>query len=355
MSPVELSKDYVDTIGNLLKSTREKRAENLPEIAFRIALSPTQLRAIEAGDLRPFYSARYFLQAANRYAEFLGITLPSHSAAPLTPEAAPTATTEEFASTGTTSEHQDFNEASLDHSEPVVAPINITAAPQDAPTQPPEPKPKTRAVEPQDPDSDSGILGEPSEPVPSTRSSFRLSWGWVAFGCAVLIALGVTKISLTPSTPAPTISASAQAPTEPDAKEPGPQPTAQPTASAGPGSPAVTPAVQSQDKKAAATPIAAASAPGGEKRITPSTPIDSQLLTQASTWVQIVKANGEKVNIKAEPGQPVDFHSESTAAVVFGQPEKASLRIKGKPVNITPFVTSDNPPRALVILNQIKE
>ncbi|MEY3621796.1 MAG: hypothetical protein RL132_878, partial [Pseudomonadota bacterium] len=278
-----------------------------------------------------------------------------HSAAPLTPEAAPTATTEDFTSTGTTSEHQDFNEASLDHSEPVVAPINITAAPQDAPTQPPEPKPKTRAVEPQDPDSDSGILGEPSEPVPSTRSSFRLSWGWVAFGCAVLIALGVTKISLTPSTPAPTISASAQAPTEPDAKEPGPQPTAQPTASAGPGSPAVTPAVQSQDKKAAATPIAAASAPGGEKRITPSTPIDSQLLTQASTWVQIVKANGEKVNIKAEPGQPVDFHSESTAAVVFGQPEKASLRIKGKPVNITPFVTSDNPPRALVILNQIKE
>lgn len=171
----------------------------------------------------------------------------------------------------------------------------------------------------------------------------------------MLIALGVTKISLTPSTPAPTISASAQAPTEPDAKEPGPQPTAQPTASAGPGSPAVTPAVQSQDKKAAATPIATASAPGGEKRITPSTPIDSQLLTQASTWVQIVKANGEKVNIKAEPGQPVDFHSESTAAVVFGQPEKASLRIKGKPVNITPFVTSDNPPRALVILNQIKE
>lgn len=355
MSPVELSKDYVDTIGNLLKSTREKRAENLPEVAFRIALSPTQLRAIEAGDLRPFYSAGYFLQAANRYAEFLEITLPSHSAAPLTPETTPTASTEELSSTRTTSENLDFNEAFQDHSEPIVAPIKITATPQDAPTQTPETKLKTRVPEAQACDSESGTLEEPSEPEPSARSSFKLSWGWVAFGCAVLIALGVTKISLTPSTPAPTISASAQAPTEPDAKEPGPQQSAQPTASAGLGSPATTPTVQSQDKKAIATPIAAAPTSGTEKRIAPSTPIDSQLLTQASTWVQIVKANGEKVNIKAEPGQPVDFHSESTAAVVFGQPEKASLRIKGKPINITPFVTSDNPPRALVILNQIKE
>ena len=81
---------------------------------------------------------------------------------------------------------------------------------------------------------------------------------------------------------------------------------------------------------------------------------DSQLESQASTWVQIVKSNGEKVNTKIEPGQKLDFASSSTAAIVFGQPDKAALKIQGKPVNIAPFITSDTPPRALVILNQIK-
>jgi len=113
--------------------------------------------------------------------------------------------------------------------------------------------------------------------------------------------------------------------------------------------------MQSQDKKASGTSVAATPAPAPEKKIAPPAPMDSQLLTQASTWVQIVKSNGEKINIKAEPGQPVDFHAENTAAVVFGQPDKAALRIKGKSINITPFVTNDNPPRALVILNQIKD
>jgi len=40
---------------------------------------------------------------------------------------------------------------------------------------------------------------------------------------------------------------------------------------------------------------------------------------------------------------------------VFGQPEKASLRVKGKPVNLGPFLTGDSPPRALVIISQIRE
>ena len=83
-----------------------------------------------------------------------------------------------------------------------------------------------------------------------------------------------------------------------------------------------------------------------------STP-DSQLVIQEATWVQIVKANGEKVNIKAEPGKPVDFQFEGTAAVIFGRPDKASLRIKGRFIDVTQFVINDSPRRALVILNQI--
>jgi len=92
---------------------------------------------------------------------------------------------------------------------------------------------------------------------------------------------------------------------------------------------------------------------------TSSTPVaaaknDSQLESQASTWVQLVKSNGEKVNLKVEPGQTIDFPSATTAAIVFGQPDKATLKVQGKTVNISPFVTTDTPPRALVILNQIK-
>ncbi len=82
---------------------------------------------------------------------------------------------------------------------------------------------------------------------------------------------------------------------------------------------------------------------------------DGVLEMQVSTWVQIVKNNGEKTNIKVEPGQRVEFPSGSTAAVVFGQPEKARLTIKGKPVNLSPFITQDSPPRGLVIISQIRD
>jgi len=76
---------------------------------------------------------------------------------------------------------------------------------------------------------------------------------------------------------------------------------------------------------------------------------------QVSTWVQIVKNNGEKTNIKLEPGQRIEFPSSATAAVVFGQPDKARMTIKGKPVNLSPFITQDSPPRGLVIISQIRE
>jgi hypothetical protein len=82
---------------------------------------------------------------------------------------------------------------------------------------------------------------------------------------------------------------------------------------------------------------------------------DSQLESKATTWVQIVKNNGEKLNLKLEPGQKIDFSSSDTAAIVFGQPDQASLKVKGRPVNVKPFMTQDNPSRALVILNQIRE
>lgn len=84
-------------------------------------------------------------------------------------------------------------------------------------------------------------------------------------------------------------------------------------------------------------------------------PSDSHVESQASTWVQLVKTNGEKTNLKIEPGQKIEFAAGTTAAVVFGQPDKTVLKIKDKTVNLKPFVTTDNPSRALVILNQIRD
>ena len=77
MTNVQLSEAEIAAISGLLKSARESRGDNLAEAAFKIALSPSQLRAIEAGDLRPFYSTGYYLQAVERYASYLGVTLPA--------------------------------------------------------------------------------------------------------------------------------------------------------------------------------------------------------------------------------------------------------------------------------------
>lgn len=86
-----------------------------------------------------------------------------------------------------------------------------------------------------------------------------------------------------------------------------------------------------------------------------SGPSDSHLESQAQTWVQLVKTNGEKTNLKIEPGQKIEFTSGTTAAVVFGQPDKTVLKVKDKTVNLKPFITMENPSRALVILSQIRD
>ena len=68
MPSAQLSEVQLQARSEQLKSTRERRGDNLADAAFKIALSPSQLRAIEAADLRPFYSTGYFMQAVERYA-----------------------------------------------------------------------------------------------------------------------------------------------------------------------------------------------------------------------------------------------------------------------------------------------
>lgn len=326
MSPAHLSKEQVQEIGALLKSSRERQNENLAEVAFRIALSPSQLRAIEAGDLRPFYSAGYFLQAAERYANFLNVKLPK-------PE--PRELARGFVAETDTAQVPAENPATQNATQPqesIRAPTSLMASKQG------------------------------KENLQTTSSGPRSQpWGWLAFGAAVLITLGILKISLDkPAEEGATVIATATAETPSNTQNdtstaisPAPAMPAPPAAKPTAPPPAIAPAAP-----------AAAATTSQDRLANPSSkPVntlalgsnDSQLESQTSTWVQLVRTNGEKTNLKIEPGQKIEFAANATAAVVFGQPEKAVLKIKDKAVNLKPFITADNPSRALVILNQIRD
>jgi hypothetical protein len=200
--------------------------------------------------------------------------------------------------------------------------------------------------------------------LPSERESRTVPWGWIAFAIAGLITIGVLKESLEPAAvPAPTANDSAASNAATNENKPTDSAAAPSNESAATTTTTTAPVATAPQAPASPAQKAATSAPlvttgtssAASSTVTSATASDGVLEVQGSTWVQIVKNNGEKTNIKVEPGQRVEFPSSSTAAVVFGQPEKARLTIKGKPVNLSPFITQDSPPRGLVIISQIRD
>ena len=336
MTNVQLSEAEIAAISGLLKSARESRGDNLAEAAFKIALSPSQLRAIEAGDLRPFYSTGYYLQAVDRYANYLGVTLP--------PRVPPATEVPEAVA-------QEAPESDAVASDAVPS----DAAPSDA-------------LVAEMPTTVSTVMeAEPKKvgisELPSERESRTVPWGWIAFAIAGLITIGVLKESLEPAAvPAPTANDSAASnaatnenkPTD-SAAAPSNESAATTTTTAPVATAPQAPASPAQKAATSAPLVTTGTSSAASSTVTSATASDGVLEVQGSTWVQIVKNNGEKTNIKVEPGQRVEFPSSSTAAVVFGQPEKARLTIKGKPVNLSPFITQDSPPRGLVIISQIRD
>ena len=332
MTNVQLSEAEIAAISGLLKSARESRGDNLAEAAFKIALSPSQLRAIEAGDLRPFYSTGYYLQAVERYANYLGVTLP-----PRVPPA--TEVPEAIA--------QEAPESDAGSSDAVPSDALVAEMPTTVSTVM-EAEPKKVEI---------------SE-LPSERESRTVPWGWIAFAIAGLITIGVLKESLEPAAvPAPTANDSAASNAATNENKPTDSAAAPSNESAATTTTTTAPVATAPQAPASPAQKAATSAPlvttgtssAASSTVASATASDGVLEVQGSTWVQIVKNNGEKTNIKVEPGQRVEFPSSSTAAVVFGQPEKARLTIKGKPVNLSPFITQDSPPRGLVIISQIRD
>lgn len=333
-----MPKEHAQAIGNALKQAREARGENLAEAAFRIALSPSQLRAIEAADVTPFYSMSYYRQAVERYASFLGVSIADITAI----------------NTPAGSVDGDAIDAP---SSPDLSAESLSEPPQDAPAAAPvspsesaiESAPESASHAPETADEPVSLrerLGNSPDAAPLATKQ-RTTFGWIALIAAIVIALGVLKVAMEKPTPSPvaTLPSPVSPPVEPVPSEPQ-KPAVMPSPSSPPPSPAVSAAPAPAPTK---SPAIASSAPPATRGA------DSQLESKATTWVQIVKNNGEKLNLKLEPGQKIDFSSSDTAAIVFGQPDQASLKVKGRPVNVKPFMTQDNPSRALVILNQIRE
>lgn len=457
MSSTLLSPEFINAIAATLRTARERRGDGFGEIALRIALTSSQLKAIEAGNLQPFYSGTYYLQAAQRYADFLGVPLPTEESVGMTPPSAP-------AVSPPAPPPDPPPTAPPPTAPPPTAPPALPDAsstqtgPDISPAEPPPEYLITRQAPSQDDTHDTQLhanevivtsLSAPAENSASaatvaaadassndslsTRSASAvalgqgtrpgmvaveiredprsLPWGWILLGIAALIVSFVAVTSL--RSPAPPVLEAApvqETPAQPASPADGSNTTGSaspgPTTPAGPGtapaSPAASPAKSSGNNPAtsgntagssaapATTPPTAPRTPapapvspatpaipatpagsqppavpgstsspqpaqGGFTRVLSGSSADSHLESQAGTWVQIVRLNGEKVNLRIEAGQKVDFAADSTAAIVFGQPERAVLRVKGKSVNLNPFLTGDSPQRALVILSQIRE
>jgi cytoskeletal protein RodZ len=358
MSETRLSESFIAEIAQLLKAAREEKREELAELAYRIALSPSQLRALESGNTGPFYSHAYFLQAAQRYADAFGIRLPldvqANAAFPSPLASAPSASTP-------------LRPAPAVTSEPLVTP------------QAKEPMPVIHTPVSKSPPPRLLLNAESGIGPAEGSSDHRMRWAWVGVACLFAILLGVTKIitdenaSQGDTTALATPSSLTQntAPVEPPAPTQAVTPAAQaastapappaPIASA-PTPPATASRSSAQDVPLSLPPVAGASLPNSKSNPTSNQrattaalgSAKSYLISEASTWVQVVRSTGEKINVRIQPGERVEFDAEETAAIVFGRPSEATLFVRGGRVNLDPFIVGEEKRRALVIMSQLK-
>lgn len=294
MSTAQLSDQQVRDLGVKLKSSRESQRRDIADAAFRIALSPSQLRALEAGDRRPFYSTNYFLQAVERYASFLGVTLPELAS---------------YRAQTSPSSVRDANPGSSDPPQP------DGDAFKDALGQ----SGKARAVS----------APMPTAPLPQSldaapKRSPQLA-RLVMIGAAVIALAAVVSLQDNTSPPAS-------------------KKVAEPMAAAEPATPSTTVTTTAATTEAAPTTATA----------TPAPEQDGRIQSSINGWVQIVSKSGEKSNLRIAAGENIDFIADETAAVVIGRPEKATLTVRGKTIDLRQHtVDKEGSPRALVIIGDI--
>lgn len=316
MSTAQLSDEQVCELGAKLKAAREALTKDISDAAYRIALSPSQLRALESGDRRPFYSTHYFLQACERYARFLGVTAAEIEAY--------RAQIQSSALSRNDVPIEDLPEP------PAAAPHAFTHT---ASTPMVANKPAPAAASNDDFNA------------PKRAFHKRLSPAALAFFAAVIVLVAVISLKQDP----PTLNmASAPMPAAaPDAANTPAPAQEQAPASGGLTSAAIASTATSTSTAAAtASPTPAASS---------SSDKDSYIESTAGAWIQIVSRSGEKTNQRIIAGDKLAFVSSETAAVVIGQPEKATLTVRGKSVDLRQYSSSssEGATRALVIISNI--
>lgn len=334
-------------------------------MALRIALTPAQLRAIESGDLQPFYSPKYYDQAARRYAQALGLVLPELDTPEqlsllAEPDVVESAVALPAVSAGTLAPPVTSGTLA-DTSTSVTALATGPASPN--PISDETPESLTRAATTVTHSAPSVGVTPPERSILSPK---------ILLGAAalVVIAMGVSKVSthktsmnplavvLPPppiTLPVPTETASTtEAPPLTQSQATAPSPA---TAAQTPAAPRPAPPPPASAPLAAAPPPSAprpAPPPAAAQKVPQSERPDSHLEAKASTWVQIVHADGSKTNRRVEPGERVEFNQRTTAAVAFGKPTQILLSIAGKAVDTQPFILQTSPARALVIMSQLK-
>lgn len=286
-----LSPDEIQKIAQILREARQGQAEPISNIAYQIALSPAQIRALEAGDLKPFYNQKYFLQAAERYADFLKISLPEIEvkevvqSAPLETEKEITPVIEMPPVRPEAVSKKNYSRVAIAASIAGIA-VAITA----------------------------GLLLQGREEPRAPQEIAKTAEG------------EMREAPATASAPAP-VSTPAVA-TAPPVKASAPAPVSMPALTTTP--------------IAAKAPAQVVSTAAGVIHF------------NEATWLQIVASDGNKTNLRVNAGEKVNFTPGTTAAIVFGKPEGVRLEVDGRPINLQPFILAETPTRALVVLNKIR-
>lgn len=307
-------------IGALLRKARESRGEELSHAAYRIALSPAQLRAVEAGDLQPFYNFPYYVQAAQRYAEFLGVTLPEIQA----PEGVLIPSVPESIVNSNPAVRQAARSTS--YSRNPIAPSSVSG---DTAT----------------PDEPIATAATPSFDSPIAKTEKQQNpWAWAS--AAMIAGVGVLGFSVMTAGMLPPEFSPPERPTESKPAESSAAVTAPPATANAPATPAAP-----MPAAAPATSVAAAAA-SESKFSMPNQ--DSAVLAKATNWVQIIERNGRKTNIDIEPGQSVDFNANETTVIVVRFADRASLNVRGKPVDLLAYKPDPEKSRALIYLDQVR-
>lgn len=320
-------------IGNRLAQAREAAALTVDQVAAKLLVSASQIRAIESGRMASSYSAGYYERTVRKYADFLDI---------------------------------EFDQTALPAAAAAVGQAH--AVNQDA-----SPAARLAGFTPQR----VGISGRIDRPT--IESSWNAK-SWIV-GAIVLILVaagfllrdklldpspsasgsGSEAASVAPPAPSPVAPSASATPTTPPSAASLPAapasavatnaPASQPSRSGGvsSSSDSSTSPVEGE-RPAAPAPEVSALSPGAASSAlatlssTPTPPDSDGRITvtfDAPCWVQLIKSDGTRTEKIFPPDQVLEFPVDALASLVIGNARSARMAIDGRDINLSQFMKGD--------------